>query len=156
MSKILIIGVGGGGRKSIIKMKEGGIPNADYITFNGFDGKEEAKEHDIPHYNLIEMNGLQNIPYTNSPKVYEELAENVKDQIRAVLENSFNKDANGLISKDAIASIDGLYLMECLGDNHTLCELYKYRKGERLWKYFEGEYERTNGCFVVKPINLPT
>ena len=48
MSKILIIGVGGGGRKSIIKMKEDGIPNADYITFNGFDGKEEAKEHDIP------------------------------------------------------------------------------------------------------------
>ena len=85
MSKILIIGVGGGGRKSIIKMKEDGIPNADYITFNGFDGKEEAKEHDIPHYNLIEMNGLQNILYTNNPKVYEELTENVKDQIREII-----------------------------------------------------------------------
>ena len=45
-------------------------------------------------------------------------------------------------------------LIECLGDNHTFCELYKYRKGERLWKYFEGEYERTNGWFVVKPINI--
>ncbi len=85
MSKILIIGVGGGGRKSIIKMKEDGIPNADYITFNGFDGKEEAKEHDIPHYNLIEMNGLQNIPCTHNPKVFEELAENVKDQIKEII-----------------------------------------------------------------------
>lgn len=155
MSKILIIGVGGGGRKSIIKMKEAGIPNADYITFNGFDGKEEAKEHDIPHYNLIEMNGLQNIPCTHNPKVFEELAENVKDQIRAALENSFNKNANGQISKDATASIDGLYLIECLGDNHTFQELYKYKKGERIWKYFEGEYERINGCgSVVSPLNI--
>ena len=98
------------------------------------------------------MNGLQSIPYTNSPKVYEGLAENVKDQIRAALENSFNKDANGQISKDATASIDGLYLIECLGDNHTFQELYKYKKGERIWKYFEGEYERINGCgSVVSP-----
>lgn len=77
--------VDGGGRKSIIKMKEDGIPNADYITFNGFDGKEEAKEPDIPHYNLIEMNGLRNISYTNNPKVFAELAENVKDQIREII-----------------------------------------------------------------------
>lgn len=154
MSKILIIGVGGGGRKSIIKMKEAGIPNADYITFNGFDGKEEAKEHDIPHYNLIEMNGLQNIPCTHNPKVFEELAENVKDQIRAALENSFNKNANGQISKDATASIDGLYLIECLGDNHTFQELYKYKKGERIWKYFECEHEHPNGLSVVKPIDI--
>ena len=85
MSKILIIGVGGSGRKPIIKMKEDGIPNADYITFNGFDGKEEAKEHDMPHYNLIEMNRLQNIQYTNNPKVFAELAENVKYQIKEII-----------------------------------------------------------------------
>lgn len=85
MSKILIIGVGGGGRKSIIEMKEAGIPNADYITFNGFDGKEEAIEHNIPHYNLVEMNGLSGISYTNNPKVYAELAENVKDQIKEII-----------------------------------------------------------------------
>lgn len=85
MSKILIIGVGGGGRKSIIKMKEDGIPNADYITFNGFDGREEAKEHGIPHYNLIQMNGLPCIPCTYNPKVYAELAENVKDKIKEII-----------------------------------------------------------------------
>ena len=85
MSKILIIGVGGSVRKSIIKMKEDGIPNADYITFNCFDGKEEAKEHDIPHYNLIEMNGLSGISNTHNPKIFAELAENVKDQIKEII-----------------------------------------------------------------------
>ena len=70
------------------------------------------------------------------------------------MEYNFNKDAYGLISKDTTTSIDGLYLIECAGDNHTFYELYKYRKGERFWKYFEDEYKRTNGWFVVKPINV--
>lgn len=161
MSKILIIGVGGGGRNTVQRMKEIGIPDANYITFGCFrddyvngEFKQALPNSDVPHYNLITMNGLSGISTTHNPKVFAELAENAKDQIRAILENSFNKDANGLISKDAIASIDGLYLIECFGDNHTFCELYKYRKGERLWKYFEGEYERTNDCFVVKPIKI--
>lgn len=85
MSKILIIGVGGGGLNSIIRMKEAGIPNANYITFNGFDGWEEAKEHDIPHYNLIEMNGLSGISNTNNPEVFGKLAENVKEQIKEII-----------------------------------------------------------------------
>lgn len=161
MSKILIIGVGGGGRNTVQRMKEIGIPDANYITFGGFredyvDGefKQALPNSDIPHYNLIEMNGLQSIPHTNNPKVFAELAENAKDQIRAVLENSFNKDANGLISKDVITSIDGLYLIECADDNHNFYELYKYRKGERLWKYFECEHEHPNGLSVVKPIDI--
>lgn len=36
MSKILIIGVGGGGRNTVQRMKEIGIPDANYITFGGF------------------------------------------------------------------------------------------------------------------------
>lgn len=161
MSKILIIGVGGGGRNTVQRMKEIGIPDANYITFGGFredyvDGKfkQALPNSDIPHYNLIKMNGLQSIPHTNNPKVFAELAENAKDQIRAVLENSFNKDANGLISKDVITSIDGLYLIECADDNHNFYELYKYRKGERLWKYFECEHEHPNGLSVVKTIDI--
>lgn len=86
MSKILIIGVGDSGRKSVIKMKEAGIPNANYITFNDFGGREEAKEHDIPHYNLIAMNGLSGISCTDNPKVFAKLAENVKDQIKEIIE----------------------------------------------------------------------
>ena len=160
MSKILIIGVGGGGRNTVQRMKEIGIPDANYITFGGFredyvDGKfkQALPNSDIPHYNLIEMNGLQSIPHTNNPKVFAELAENAKDQIRAVLENSFNKDANGLISKDVTTSIDGLYLIECADDNHNFYELYKYRKGERLWKYFEGK-KHANGLSMVKPMDI--
>lgn len=160
MSKILIIGVGGGGRNTVQRMKEIGIPDANYITFGGFredyvDGefKQALPNSDIPHYNLIKMNGLQSIPYTNNPKVFAELAENAKDQIKAVLENSFNKDANGLISKDVTTSIDGLYLIECADDNHNFYELYKYRKGERLWKYFEGK-KHANGLSMVKPMDI--
>ena len=36
-------------------MREIGIPDADYITFGDFGGDDERK--DIPHYNLITMNG---------------------------------------------------------------------------------------------------
>ena len=78
MSKILIIGVGDSGLKAIIKMKENGIPNANYITFSNYYGREEAKEHDIPHYDLIEMNELPGISSTDNPKVFAKLAENVK------------------------------------------------------------------------------
>ena len=56
MSKILVIGVGGGGRNTVKHMKDIGIPEADYITFGDFGGDDERK--DIPHYNLITMNGF--------------------------------------------------------------------------------------------------
>lgn len=150
MSKILIIGVGEGGCNTVQRMKEIGIPDANYITFGCL---RDEPNSDVPHYNLITMNGLSGISNTNNPKVFAELAENVKDQIREILEYSFNKDANGLISKDVTTSIDGLYLIECAGDNHPFYELYKYRKGERLWKYFEGKHEHTNGLSVAQPIN---
>lgn len=151
MSKLLIIDVGDGGRRAI-RMKEAGIPNANYIKFKSFGDWEETRVYKILYYNLYEMNGRSyGWPTCNSPKLHAELAENVKGQIRGIIENNFNKDANGLISKDATASIDGLYLVACVGDNHTFYALYKYRKGERFWTYFEGEYERTNGWFVVNP-----
>lgn len=157
MSKILIIGVGGGGRNTVQRMKEIGIADANYITFGGFrddyvNGNfiQATPESDIPHYNLVKMNGYFNLPYSTKPDEWAELAEAVKDQIKEVIEYNFDKDANGLISKEAIAQKDGLYLIECSGANHTSQELYKYRKGERIWKYFEGENEQSNGC---KPTN---
>ena len=85
MSKILIIGVGEGGRDTVQRMKEIGIPDADYITFGDFSEEVEAKKHDIPHYNLITMNELSGISPTDNPMVFARLAKNVKDQIKEII-----------------------------------------------------------------------
>ncbi len=88
MSKILIIGVGDGGCNTIQRMKEIGIPDVNYITFgclrNDFF-ERDLPNSDVPHYNLITMNGLSGISNTNNPKVFAELAENVKDQIKEII-----------------------------------------------------------------------
>ncbi|MBQ8991785.1 MAG: hypothetical protein IJ084_07295 [Prevotella sp.] len=55
------------------------------------------------------------------------------------------------VHEEIKAPSKGLYLFEVLGDNHIFYELYKYDKGESLYKYFQGEYEHTDGYFVVKP-----
>ena len=83
MSKILVIGVGGAGRETVKYMKDMGIPEADYITFGGFEDRDERR--DIPHYNLITMNGHCGISPTNRPSVFKHLSENVEDDIREIL-----------------------------------------------------------------------
>ena len=89
MSKILVIGVGGAGRETVKYMKEIGIPEADYITFGKFEDCDERK--DIPHYNLITMNGHCGISLTKDPRVFKHLAENVEDDIRDILEYHLNE-----------------------------------------------------------------
>lgn len=89
MSKILVIGVGGAGRETVKYMKEIGIPKADYITFGKFEDCDERK--DIPHYNLIRMNGHCGISPTKDPRVFKHLAENVEDDIRDILEYHLNE-----------------------------------------------------------------
>ena len=89
MSKILVIGVGGAGRNTVKHMKDVGIPEADYITFGNFGGDDERR--DIPHYNLITMNGFPGISYTKAPRAYKHLAENVEDDIREILEYHLNE-----------------------------------------------------------------
>ena len=88
MSKILVIGVGSAGRKTVKHMKNTGIPETDYITFGGFEDRDERR--DIPHYNLITMNGHCGISPTNRPSVFKHLAENVEDDIREILEYHIN------------------------------------------------------------------
>ena len=90
MSKILIIGVGDAGRNTVKHMKEVGIPNANYITFNGF----ENHEFDIPHYNLITMNGLESIPAGSNSKRWRDLAENAKEIIGEIIEYHLKLDNN--------------------------------------------------------------
>ena len=92
MNKILVIGVGGAGRETVKHMKDTGIPEADYITFGNFENDERR---DIPHYNLITMNGHCGISPTNRPSVFKHLAENIEDDIREILEYHLNESNNG-------------------------------------------------------------
>lgn len=52
---------------------------------------------------------------------------------------------------DDIALKSGIYVFSCAGDNHILFEIHRLEKGERLWKYFEGDFEHCNGWAVVIP-----
>ena len=79
MSKILVIGVGGAGRETVKHMKDTGIPEADYITFGNFENDERK---DIPHYNLITMNGFDGLSPSRDSNRSKRLAENVEDDIR--------------------------------------------------------------------------
>ena len=88
MSKILVIGVGGAGRETVKHMKDTGIPEADYITFGGFEDCDERR--DIPHYNLITMNGFDRLSPNHNPNRSKRLAENVEDDIREILEYHIN------------------------------------------------------------------
>ena len=92
MSKILVIGVGGAGRETVKHMKEIGMPEADYITFGGFEDCDERK--DIPHYNLITMNGFDGLSSRRDPNRSKRLAENVEDDIREILEYHINESNN--------------------------------------------------------------
>lgn len=82
MSKILIIGVGDAGANTVKHMKEVRIPNAEYITF----GEYKYEASDIPHYNLITMNGLDSIPAGADSEIWRGLAENAKDTIGEIIE----------------------------------------------------------------------
>lgn len=92
MSKILVIGVGGAGRETVKHMKEIGITDAEYITFGKFEDDDERK--DIPHYNLITMNGFYGISPTRDSRVFKRLAENVEDDIREILAYHINESKN--------------------------------------------------------------
>lgn len=103
MNKILVIGVGGAGRETVKHMKDTGIPEADYITFGKFEDDDERK--DIPHYNLITMNGFDGLSLSRDTNRSKRLAENVEDDIREILEYHINyadlpeeKSANKVLS----------------------------------------------------------
>lgn len=68
--KILCIGVGGAGTNVINRMKDIGIPNAEFLTFGEY--RYDYSHPEIPHYG-------------SGAKVFERLANNVADDIKEVL-----------------------------------------------------------------------
>ena len=87
--KILIIGVGGGGRDAVKCMHDEGIDNASFITFGDYSGEDECKE--VPHYNIIEMNG-DSYADVRSPEEWREYTENVEDGIKGIMNHHFKED----------------------------------------------------------------
>ena len=83
--KILCVDLGGGGIIKKKRMKDIGVPNAEFLTFGGY--RYDYSHPEIPHYNLIEANGLDSLPNGSGPKTFEDLAENVVDEIKAALLN---------------------------------------------------------------------
>ena len=81
--KILCIGVGGAGTNVINRMKDIGVPNAEFLTFGGY--RYDYSHPEIPHYNLIEVNEIDSLPNGSGAKVFERLANNVADDIKEVL-----------------------------------------------------------------------
>ena len=81
--KILCIGVGGAGTNVINRMKDIGVPNAEFLTFGGYS--DDYSHPEIPHYNLIEVNEIDSLPNGSGAKVFERLANNVADDIKEVL-----------------------------------------------------------------------
>lgn len=100
MAKILIIGIGGGGTNAIRRMKEVGIPNADYIAISTDEvalRKVEA-ETGIKGYNLVDIfigkNGYP-LDYFNgtriSSKFSKSLAEQCEEEISAIIDSHLSK-----------------------------------------------------------------
>lgn len=83
MDKILIIGVGSAGANTVNHMKEVGIPDGEYITMGDF----EDKISDVPHYNLIELSGLESLPNGATPQQWKECAELAEDNIAEIIES---------------------------------------------------------------------
>ena len=64
------------------------------------------------------------------------------------------KDIKSLWIKTTLNDIvptSGIYVFACAGDNHILFEIHRLERGERLWKYFDGDFEHYNGWAVVIP-----
>lgn len=83
MSKILVIGVGNAGRNVALKLKDDGLSDAEFVTIGGF---QQDERYDIPHHNLIYMNGYPGLCNAPDEQIFRKFANNKKDEIKEILE----------------------------------------------------------------------
>ena len=88
MSKILVIGIGGGGENAVKRMKEVGISDADFITFGDF----MPLHPDIEHHNLITLSGRESLPAGAGVKEWRLVAEDAKDEIAQIIESHLGRN----------------------------------------------------------------
>ena len=132
--KILCIGVGGAGTNVINRMKDIGIPNAEFLTFGGY--RDDYSHPEIPHYNLIEVNEIDSLPNGSGAEVFERLANNVAEDIKEVLLYHLGvrkcKELVGYRAKDYYTAIHTpLYseeknAFEILEENYRCVRAYVY------------------------------
>ncbi len=127
--------------------------------------KEEINE-------ILECQGVYEIVYRkdDDERIWHisniELHKDYEGNVITAYCHELEKDINYSISKivsakrywiDILEEIDvapqsGIYLFICRGDNHLITELYYLDQGEKLYKYFEGEYGQSNGWFEGIPL----
>lgn len=94
--KILFIGVGSAGRKVAKRMKDI-CPDSECLSFGCY---EYDNEHSVPHYNLIRLNGLDNIHCGTDSAGMKKLAENAEDKIKAIIQYHLNNSNDGVDNTD--------------------------------------------------------
>ena len=88
MVKIAVIGVGGAGREVIKKIKDDGLNDVEILTVGVF---QQDDRDDIPHLNLIEMNGEVGLPPGGSPQFWRKYTENVSHDIERAIDKLFDE-----------------------------------------------------------------
>ena len=86
MGKIVIIGVGNAGRTVLKKLKDEGLEDVEMMSFGTFPDDERG---DIPHHNLITMNGHCGLGAFSDPQSSKFLAEGAADQIEDIIDRAF-------------------------------------------------------------------
>ncbi|MBQ8812227.1 MAG: hypothetical protein IJZ70_07950 [Bacteroidales bacterium] len=89
MCKIVIIGVGDAGRNVLKKLKDEGLDDIEMMSFGAFPDDDRE---DIPHHNLITMNGHCGFGSCSDPQTWKSLAKDAANQIEDILDRAFNND----------------------------------------------------------------
>lgn len=89
MGKIVIIGVGDAGRTVLKKLKDEGLQDVEMMSFGNFPDDDRE---DVPHHNLITMNGHCGLGAFSEPQASKSLAEGAADQIEDIIDRAFKDD----------------------------------------------------------------